>query len=182
MTHEEKLAWKVHVTRLLNEVVTNRETAVLRQPMIILDDILHQVARRASELNDPELNGLMARLALYAVSDPYDEAYDETVTERLITESLKVQERRSGQHRLQGFIKDRSVYLDGKRLDPRVSQYLINHSPDGFNWGYCGSGPAQLALSVVLALTGKSAGYQEFKNTVIAGIPQGKDFDISFKL
>ena len=29
-------------------------------------------------------------------------------------------------------------------LDPRFD--LRRHSPDGFNWGYCGSGPAQLAV------------------------------------
>ena len=26
---------------------------------------------------------------------------------------------------------------------------LFNHSPDGFNWGYGGSGPAQLALAIL---------------------------------
>jgi hypothetical protein len=43
------------------------------------------------------------------------------------------------------------VWLDGERLDPRRSQKLWNHSPDGFNAGYGGSGPAQLALAVLLA-------------------------------
>jgi hypothetical protein len=42
--------------------------------------------------------------------------------------------------------------VDGKRtrLDPHRSQKLFNHSPDGFEWGYGGSGPAQLALALVL--------------------------------
>lgn len=31
-------------------------------------------------------------------------------------------------------------------LDPRND--LINHSPTGFEWGYAGSGPAQLALAI----------------------------------
>ena len=35
-------------------------------------------------------------------------------------------------------------------LTPRRSQKLFNHSPDGFEWGYAGSGPAQLALALVL--------------------------------
>lgn len=26
---------------------------------------------------------------------------------------------------------------------------IRNHSPDGFNWGYAGSGPAQLALAIM---------------------------------
>ncbi len=42
------------------------------------------------------------------------------------------------------------VTKDEKRLDPRPSQMLWNHSPDGFSWGYGGSGPAQLALALLL--------------------------------
>ena len=30
-------------------------------------------------------------------------------------------------------------------LKPERSQRVKNHSPDGFNWGYAASGPAQLA-------------------------------------
>jgi hypothetical protein len=85
-------------------------------------------------------------------------------------------------HTLSGFAKTRECYLDGKPLDPRPSQRLHNHSPDNFNWGYGGSGPAQLALAVVLAITGKPNGYQQFKWTVIAAIPQNKDFRINFIL
>ena len=32
-------------------------------------------------------------------------------------------------------------------LSPSRSQDLYNHSPTGFNWGYGGSGPSQLALA-----------------------------------
>ena len=39
---------------------------------------------------------------------------------------------------------------DKTRLDPKPSQELWNHSPDGFNWGYGGSGPAQLSLAILL--------------------------------
>lgn len=35
-------------------------------------------------------------------------------------------------------------------LDPAASQQLRNHSPSGFEWGYSGSGPAQLALAILL--------------------------------
>lgn len=74
---------------------------------------------------------------------------------------------------------EREVWLDGKWLDPALGQAINNHSPDGFNWGYLGSGPAQLALSIMLALTGKIYRYQEFKENVIAKIPAGK-FKIEF--
>lgn len=39
------------------------------------------------------------------------------------------------------------VTVDGRRLNPRFD--LWNHSPSGFEWGYGGSGPAQLALAIL---------------------------------
>ena len=39
------------------------------------------------------------------------------------------------------------VTVNGRRLNPRLD--LWNHSPTGFEWGYCGSGPAQLALAIL---------------------------------
>jgi len=85
-------------------------------------------------------------------------------------------------HQLQGNARTRQVHLDGELLDPRPSQKLRNHSPDGFNWGYAGSGPAQLALAIMLKLKGKEAGYQDFKFKIIAGLPGGEDFNITFEL
>jgi len=85
-------------------------------------------------------------------------------------------------HRLEGIAKTKEVFLDGEKLNPEESQKIRNHSPDGFNWGYGGSGPAQLALAVMLKLTGKADGYQEFKWDVIAKLPAGEDFEIEFKL
>jgi hypothetical protein len=43
------------------------------------------------------------------------------------------------------------VKLNDQVLDPARSQKVRNHSPDGFSWGYAGSGPSQLALAVLLA-------------------------------
>ena len=40
-----------------------------------------------------------------------------------------------------------------RRLLPTESQKVYNHSPDGFEWGYEGSGPAQLALALLLDAT-----------------------------
>jgi hypothetical protein len=39
-----------------------------------------------------------------------------------------------------------------RALDPRRD--LRNHSPDGFEWGYAGSGPAQLALALAADVLG----------------------------
>jgi hypothetical protein len=64
--------------------------------------------------------------------------------------------------------------LVGSSINPRFD--LCNHSPDGFEWGYGGSGPAQLALAICadylqddkLALKV----YQYFKARVIAVQPK----------
>lgn len=83
-------------------------------------------------------------------------------------------------HTLLGKASSREVWLDGHRLDPAPSQKYRNHSPDGFNWGYGGSGPAQLALAIMLKLTGKADGYQDFKFRIIATLPINQDFNIEF--
>ncbi|PAP78596.1 hypothetical protein BSZ37_00820 [Rubrivirga marina] len=49
------------------------------------------------------------------------------------------------------------------------------HSPTGIEWGYCGSGPADLARSVLLALTDEPTAerlYQAFKADVVARVPR----------
>lgn len=49
---------------------------------------------------------------------------------------------------------------------------LANHSPSGFDWGYGGSGPAQLALALLLDYTDDEdialAHYTAFKNRVVS--------------
>ena len=50
---------------------------------------------------------------------------------------------------------------------------IAKHSPDGFEWGYGGSGPADLALNILAAYIGEEAAekdglYQEFKWDFIA--------------
>ena len=65
------------------------------------------------------------------------------------------------------------VQMDGQPFLPDESLKLRNHSPNGFEWGYGGSGPAQLALAVLLDCKGKEialARYQQFKWAVIAGM------------
>ena len=70
------------------------------------------------------------------------------------------------------FRNDLSWHIE--MLDPKQSQELWNHSPDGFQWGYGGSGPAQLALAILLDITGNKELsmrlHQEFKRKVIAAL------------
>lgn len=86
-------------------------------------------------------------------------------------------------HTLQGTIADRSVLLDGNYLSPKRSQKIYNHSPDGFMWEYGGSGPAQLALAILLELTDKETAlkqHQDFKWKHIATLPK-ENFNIEFE-
>ena len=53
--------------------------------------------------------------------------------------------------------------------------HAVRHSPSGPEWGYGGSGPADCARSVLLALTDEptaDAHYQGFKRDVIARLPE----------
>jgi hypothetical protein len=82
---------------------------------------------------------------------------------------------------MRGEVSTRKVWIDGRPLHPEKSQGVWNHSPDGFSWGYEGSGPAQLALAILLSLTDERTAvrnYQTFKRQVIAGLPIDEDFDI----
>jgi hypothetical protein len=52
-------------------------------------------------------------------------------------------------------------------FNPSPSLAIKNHSPTGFNWGYGGSGPSQLALGIIYDVTGdeylSESVYQQFK-------------------
>ena len=43
------------------------------------------------------------------------------------------------------------VLKNGDLFVPKPSLAVNTHSPDGFSWGYAGSGPAQLALAILMS-------------------------------
>jgi hypothetical protein len=45
----------------------------------------------------------------------------------------------------EGTVSETVVLVDGKPL-----KHHVRHSPDGFNWGYGGSGPAELARCILI--------------------------------
>jgi hypothetical protein len=65
------------------------------------------------------------------------------------------------------------VTVNGRPLNPQL--HLYNHSPSGFEWGYGGSGPAQLALAIMVDHVGDTAEalhlYQRFKWAVVSDLP-----------
>ena len=77
------------------------------------------------------------------------------------------------------------VTVNGKPLAWAKSLKVVNHSPTGPEFGYRGSGPAQMAAAVML-----QAGlpvevvldkYQPFKDAVIANLKDGFSIVVEFK-
>lgn len=65
------------------------------------------------------------------------------------------------------------VTVDGHSLDMRLD--LRSHSPTGFEWGYQGSGPAQLSLAILAYEYGDEIAqvwYQTFKRVSVANLPR----------
>lgn len=69
-------------------------------------------------------------------------------------------------------------------LSPAKSLGLVNHSPDGFEWGYNGSGPAQLALALLLDVGAPDemamAHYQAFKSHVVSCLNEAWELEDTF--
>ncbi len=78
-----KLKWKCHTPKLFEEILLNPGTGMLKQPLNVFRSILVEVAQRAIELNDDELNLLMIRLTLYDCADPLCENYNPDIIRKL---------------------------------------------------------------------------------------------------
>lgn len=63
-------------------------------------------------------------------------------------------------------------YQEGGRIKPLSPRADLHNHSDGFQWGYAGSGPAQLALALIANSTGDDElalrVYQQFKAEYIA--------------
>lgn len=81
--------------------------------------------------------------------------------------------------RLKGKLATGEVWVNGKPLSLKKSLEVYSHSPTGFSWGYGGSGPAQLALAILLRYLPEIDAvslHQDFKWKFIAPLPQ-EDFE-----
>lgn len=69
---------------------------------------------------------------------------------------------------------------DSRLLPPRLD--IENKSPTGFEWGYAGSGPAQLAIAILADAMGDAIArkfYQKFKFKVIAHLPRTEPWQLT---
>lgn len=74
-----------------------------------------------------------------------------------------------------------TVRKEGRTRALPLCLNVFNHSPSGFNWGYSGSGPAQLSLAILMDhfdgdRTKALAIYQKLKARVIAKLDSDKDW------
>jgi hypothetical protein len=70
---------------------------------------------------------------------------------------------------------DITLKRDGDRRTVNVPRVFTRHSPDGYEWGYGGSGPAELALNILLLFADYATAnplYQDFKEEFLADLPQ----------
>lgn len=68
-------------------------------------------------------------------------------------------------------IGPQTIFVSSPSSAPYLLPHVKRHSPGGFQWGYGGSGPADVAFSILVDLIGeKIAGiyYQQFKRDFIA--------------
>ena len=73
------------------------------------------------------------------------------------------------------------ICFDDDTFETTSLRHICRHSPDGFEWGYGGSGPADLALSILCDAVGKEDAnkfYMDFKWDFISKFPK-ESFRIS---
>ena len=71
----------------------------------------------------------------------------------------------------------------GAEQDLALRLDLCNHSPTGFEWGYVGSGPAQLSLALLADALGDDERavslHQPFKREVVARLPARENWTLT---
>ena len=75
------------------------------------------------------------------------------------------------------------IFRNGELFTPNLSLAVRNHSPTGFEWSYQGSGPAQLALAILIDCLGvywAENVYQAFKRDVIAKLPKHEEWSLQW--
>lgn len=74
--------------------------------------------------------------------------------------------------KIEGDADTLTVKVNGSRLLIAPGLRIYNHSPQGFNWGYGGSGPAQLSIAILLRVLKDEILvrqlYQDFKRDFVA--------------
>ena|SRR5579872_5629706 len=77
------------------------------------------------------------------------------------------------------------VYINGKQLSWKRSFKYLQKSISGFEWGYGGAGPQQLAFAILLALTTEDIArklYYSFTEDFVSKLPTTQNFSVTQEL
>lgn len=82
----------VHTVRLLDEIQNNatrpKDMAALQIPFDYFRALLHEVAQRCTEINDPVLDILMIKMTMYSVANPDMPDFDQEVVKQFLESDL----------------------------------------------------------------------------------------------
>lgn len=67
------------------------------------------------------------------------------------------------------------IEIDGENITMKPLEHIVRHSPDGFEWGYGGSGPAELARCILIDLLGEEAKCSQCLGTTTVTYEDGED-------
>lgn len=112
------LMWSVNTPGLLQEIVSNPGVSILAMPLSIMGQLLHKLATRAAELNDPELNRYVASMSLYAISDPASPQFDMDKSQQLIYSKIPTNREVVSLEKLSNYLVASKVY--GTGVDTKV--------------------------------------------------------------
>lgn len=84
-----KMEFDSNLPGLLDEVLSNQGTSVLRTPILITKKLLSELAELAIEIDDNRLNLMMLRLGLYEFKSAADRVRQIKVLERKIYKGVR---------------------------------------------------------------------------------------------
>lgn len=84
-----KVEFDSNLPGLLDEVLSNQGTSVLRTPILLTKKLLSELAELAIEIDDNRLNLLMLRLGLYEFKSAADRVRQIKVLERKIYKGVR---------------------------------------------------------------------------------------------
>lgn len=83
--NEMPMLWGVNTAQLLKEIILNNPSAWnLKIPLQIFGILLAELGEISAEINNPKLNAMMCRLAIYECADQYSENYNKELAEATI--------------------------------------------------------------------------------------------------
>lgn len=87
--------WRCNTPNLIEEIMTkNHVGSVLSKPVTIFAGMLEELADIARDINHPELNAMMMRLALYVEGDPTKPGYDSDFYAQIVQLGAEAREER----------------------------------------------------------------------------------------